>query len=238
MNVIVSLLKSIIESKNIWKLIKQRTLEKNLWWLGGAWSRAPPPWIRHCDVNMMNHVFSVCVTQVQGRRGDDVRQWPLVSVVRRWQVHTDHQQDDHVGRRRVQDHRRQPNLTSILLRQTTRPRYHAQLSHWSSLTSHSLSSHAQTESPFWHGVFARCFAVTMKKSQQYTYSSVVFARWRHLAVTDFLVRLLLAGVLLLRRTRPGWNGCYHVVADRRYVSRLVHVRLLSTQTVTPFTSRL
>ena len=40
MNVIVSLLKSIIESRNIWKLIEKRTLEKNLWWLG-AWPRAP-----------------------------------------------------------------------------------------------------------------------------------------------------------------------------------------------------
>ena len=45
MNVIVSLLKSIIESKNIWKLIKQRTLKKisDDW---GAWPRGPP-WIRH-----------------------------------------------------------------------------------------------------------------------------------------------------------------------------------------------
>jgi len=41
MNVIVSLLKSIIESKNIWQLIKKRTSEKNLWWLG-AWHRGPP----------------------------------------------------------------------------------------------------------------------------------------------------------------------------------------------------
>ena len=40
MNVIVSLLKSIIESKNISKLVKQRTLEKisDDW---GAWPRGP-----------------------------------------------------------------------------------------------------------------------------------------------------------------------------------------------------
>ena len=38
MNVLVSLLKSMIESKNIWKLIKN--YRKNIWWLG-AWPRAP-----------------------------------------------------------------------------------------------------------------------------------------------------------------------------------------------------
>jgi len=51
-NVIVSLLKSIIESKNVWKLIKTRTLEKNLWWLG-AMPRAP--WIRHCFKKITHH---------------------------------------------------------------------------------------------------------------------------------------------------------------------------------------
>jgi len=39
MNVIVSLLKSIIESKNIWKLIKNRTLEK----ISDDWGHGPVP---------------------------------------------------------------------------------------------------------------------------------------------------------------------------------------------------
>jgi len=47
MNVIVSLLKSIIEFKNIWKLIKKRILEK----IYDDWGHGPvPPWIRHCNV--------------------------------------------------------------------------------------------------------------------------------------------------------------------------------------------
>jgi len=37
--------KSIIELKNIWNFIKKRTLEKNIWWLGGMapWPPLDPP---------------------------------------------------------------------------------------------------------------------------------------------------------------------------------------------------